>query len=88
LHIDPERKAQIKEIRLFQSWNKGKTWERIATVKPDQASITVKTSRDGEVWFTLQIFDQNGLPDVVDLSKSVSLKVRIDTEGAARKDKE
>jgi hypothetical protein len=86
--FDAERKGDIKEVQLLQSWNQGKSWERIATVKPDQISIPVKTNRDGVVWFSLQIIKQNGMPDPVDPSTSVDLKVRIDTKAVPKKSKE
>jgi len=88
LKVDPARKDEIEEIHLFESWDKGKTWQRVAKVKPDQVRIEVKTKRDGLVWYTLRIIDTQGIADPADLSKSENIvKVRIETEQPPRPEK-
>src|SRR5205085_2439084 len=61
---------RIKEVRLYLSWDKGKTWERIATVKKDQSSISVKMKRDGEAWFAMRTIDKKGIAEPKDLGES------------------
>lgn len=36
LRVNPARKDEIEEIHLFASWDKGRTWERVAKAKRDQ----------------------------------------------------
>src|SRR4051812_8596620 len=52
--VDKARADELEEIQLFASWDKGKTWKKVQSVKPTDQKTMYTAPQDGEVWFTLR----------------------------------
>jgi hypothetical protein len=78
--LDPERRAEIKEVILFVSKDQGKHWEQQARVAPDQPSFEYTAATEGEYWFTVAVVTRLGKqePENVFTAK-VSGKILVDT---------
>ncbi len=74
--------ADVLELHLFVSWDKGNTWYRIARTTPVKNRFYVNTKRDGLAWFAVRAISKNGIyiGEPADLGKSVSLKVLIESQ--------
>src|SRR5437763_1343928 len=73
--VDPERINEIKQIHLFVSWDRGKTWKKVTTVLPTQSSVRYTAERDGEAWFMVQAIDNKGKADPEKPDASYAQKV-------------
>jgi hypothetical protein len=83
VQVDPEDVEKIKEVQLFVSWDKGKTWEQLKAVKAKRGvdKILFTAPRDGEVWFTVRTIAKDGTASPEDLKKSTNIqKVLIQTD--------
>jgi len=65
---DPERRADVKSLRLMASVNEGKTWSEAATISPDQDCFVFKAPKDGLYWLTLQIIGRDNTAKPSDLT--------------------
>jgi hypothetical protein len=80
IKVDPARRNQIKELRLFSSSDLGKTWQQIAVAHPDQDGFQFNAPMDGEYWFSVQVVDQQGRRDPEDIYQvPPSQKIVVDT---------
>src|SRR5258707_369116 len=82
INVDPARMNDMKEIQLFASWDKGKSWECIAKAKPNVPAIHVRVKRDGLAWFAIRTLDVKGIADPADLRKSDVCKLLIRSQEA------
>lgn len=55
--------AQPTSVRVFVSWDRGKTWHFYDERKPEDARFKFKPRQDGEFWFATQTIDRSGRPD-------------------------
>jgi hypothetical protein len=55
LFVQPDRLEEIRQINLFISWDRGKTWKKVASASASQKAIRYTAPRDGLAWFTLQV---------------------------------
>ncbi len=55
--------AQPTSVRVFVSWDRGKTWHFYDERKPEDARFKFKPRQDGEFWFATQTIDRTGRPD-------------------------
>ncbi len=67
VRVDPNRKDEIKEIQLYVSWDRGKSWEKVKSFGPDTTAVLFEAKRDGEAWFTLRIIDVKGQAEPEDV---------------------
>jgi hypothetical protein len=58
--IQPERRAEIREIRLYWSSDKGATWQQYASAAPDKDRFIFDAPKDGEYWFRIAAVDLKG----------------------------
>jgi hypothetical protein len=81
--IHPERMAEIKELHLFVSPDRGKTWHEEDKIAPSNAYFGYWPATDGEYWFHVVTVNQQNKQDprVDDLAKTPPmLKLVIDTK--------
>jgi hypothetical protein len=71
---------RLKQLQLFVSTDRGKTWEPSATASPVQKYFQFMTDRDGLFWFTVQTLDVDGVlyPKSLEGAQP-SLKVLVDS---------
>jgi hypothetical protein len=82
VQVKPEEKGRIKELRLYVSKDRGKTWQLHAKEAADAKQFRFDTDRDGEYWFNVQVVDTKGTAIPEDMTKATaSLKVVVDTKG-------
>jgi hypothetical protein len=80
IHVDPARRAAIRELRLFYSTDEGRTWKQTAVATPDQEAFPFSASTDGVYWFTVCAIDQQGNQDPADIYRiPPSQKILVDT---------
>jgi hypothetical protein len=76
--------SKLKQLQLFVSTDKGKTWHPSATVPPDlppeKQRFPFICEQDGQYWFTVQTLGKDGkyFPPTLEGAKP-SLKVIVDT---------
>src|SRR5262249_23012366 len=61
-HYDPQEMQQLeaKEIRLYLSRDRGRTWQQINNVTPEAAKFNFQAQSDGEYWFAVRTVDVRG----------------------------
>jgi hypothetical protein len=78
--ILPERRAEIRELLLYVSRDKGQTWAVEARATPDQLSFPFYAAADGSYWFIVAIIDRQGRQDPVDVYQArVGQRIVVDT---------
>jgi hypothetical protein len=78
--IKPERRAEIKNLTLYVSADRGRTWNQEAVATPDQASFPFTAPADGEYWFRVATINVQGRQEPEDLNRATTQKVLIDTQ--------
>lgn len=73
------RENQPASVRIFVSWDRGKTWHFYDERKPEEGRFRFRPRHDGEFWFATQTIDRSGRPDNAD-PRAPQLRVLIDTE--------
>jgi hypothetical protein len=63
VNMDPDRKHEVRELRLYRSVEKGKSWTKIKTLTPDTEFVKLSTLEDGEYWYALQIVNHKGVAE-------------------------
>jgi len=80
IKINPERRAEIKELILYASRDQGLTWDQVARCTPEKESFPFHAQGDGSYWFCVAIVDQQNRQEPADLRKApVGQKLFIDT---------
>lgn len=81
IRVHQERKDQIKEIILYVSKDRGKTWEIHTREKPNQEAFTFLAKEDGAYWFSIGVVDLKGRQEPPDVARAqVGQKVLVDTQ--------
>ncbi|MFM7539956.1 MAG: hypothetical protein ACKO9Z_09885 [Planctomycetota bacterium] len=79
--IAPEKQNSLKEIVLFSSFNRGRSWELHSRIKPDQDGFQFVAPTDGPYWFSVAVIDLNGNMDPRDIYRApVGQKIFVDTK--------
>lgn len=71
--------TQPSAVRVFVSWDQGKTWHFYDERKPDEGRFRFRPKQDGEYWFATQTIDASGRPDTAD-PRRPQLRLTVDTE--------
>jgi hypothetical protein len=71
--------SQPTSVRIFVSWDRGKTWHFYDERKPEDARFKFRPRQDGEFWFATQTIDQTGRPDSPE-PRAPQLRLLIDTQ--------
>jgi hypothetical protein len=81
IHVEADRKMDVRELKLYCSRDLGKTWELVAAVTPDREAFAYRAPADGVYWFTVQVIDRAGKTSPTSpFDVAPDLKVRVDTE--------
>lgn len=54
------RRAELREIMLFASWDEGRTYQQVASVKPDQNRFVFRAPNDGACWLQVACINRQG----------------------------
>lgn len=80
LHLDPSRRADMKELILYSSSDQGQTWQQVAVATPDKDSFIFYAPTDGLYWFSVCVVDQRGNREPPDVSRVPPMqKILVDT---------
>jgi hypothetical protein len=80
IRIQPKRKPDIRELRLYYSGDRGRSWHRRAQARPDQPFFSFVAPRDGEYWFKVQVVNADGKADPADITRGLTgQKIVVDT---------
>src|ERR1700723_2860213 len=60
VNFPPESKAKVKTVRLFVSFDKGKSWAHEKDYSSEEKLVTFTAPDDGLYWFSLQIVFEDG----------------------------
>jgi hypothetical protein len=72
---------RLRELRLFVSTDRGRTWQQADKAPPEAAEFRFFTNSDGIYWFTVQTVDRLGqATPAAPAAGEVSLKVTVDTQ--------
>jgi hypothetical protein len=71
--------TQPTRVRIFVSWDHGRTWHFYDERKPEDARFRFRAKQDGEFWFATQTIDRSGRPDSPE-PRSPQLRLVIDTQ--------
>ncbi|MGO9471220.1 MAG: hypothetical protein ACLQIB_51940 [Isosphaeraceae bacterium] len=79
-NLNAESRERIKEFHLLVSEDQGYHWKRSSRTDPDHPSFSVRTSHDGEYWFTVQTITVDGkYSPKLDDTVEPNMKVIVDT---------
>jgi hypothetical protein len=79
--INPERTAEIRELQLFMSPDRGRSWTQVDKITPDKDGFSYSTPVDGEYWYHVVIVNQQGKQEPADLYKTPPMmKLVVDTK--------
>ncbi|HVS37555.1 MAG TPA: hypothetical protein VMS17_18475 [Gemmataceae bacterium] len=80
INFDPQTRAQIRDLQLWVSHDKGQTWNLAQTAKPEQERFDYSVPEDGSYWFTMLIVDKSGRSDPPDAYHAERIqKLLVDT---------
>lgn len=70
---------QPTAVRVFVSWDQGKTWHFYDERKPEEGRFRFRPKQDGEFWFATQTIDRSGRPDAAD-PRRPQLRLIVDSQ--------
>jgi hypothetical protein len=80
-HYDAQemQRLEAKEIRLYLSRDRGRTWQQVQNVSPESAKFNFQAQGDGDYWFAVRTIDGRGRlhPDAAIME--AGLQVIVDT---------
>src|SRR5262245_47368548 len=71
--------SQPAAVRIFVSWDRGKTWHFYDEKKPEDGKFRFQPRQDGEYWFATQTVDRSGKTDSPE-PRHPQLRLLIDTQ--------
>jgi hypothetical protein len=86
--VKPAQRDTIKELQLFASTDEGRTWQRVASLRPDGDAFRFVAPGEGIYWFSLRIVKNDGTAEPADVTLlPTALKVQVGaSEPKPRKD--
>ena len=73
------RRLGAREIRLFVSEDRGRTWKHAQSVAPNAGRFDHQAPHDGEFWFSVRTVDARGKLHPAQATMTAGLKVAVDT---------
>jgi hypothetical protein len=58
--LDRAQAGEIQQLRLYVSFDEGKTWKKAASASPKEENFTYSATGDGIFWFTVQVIFKDG----------------------------
>jgi hypothetical protein len=81
IRVLPERQREVRELLLYLSRDRGKTWEVYARATPDKRGFDFSSDSDGLFYFSIMVIDRNGRQNPPDVSAApVGQAICIDTK--------
>ncbi|HLJ95155.1 MAG TPA: RNA polymerase sigma factor [Gemmataceae bacterium] len=77
VHVQPDRRATLRQLFLFASTDQGKTWAQVAAISPDADRFVFHASMDGLYWFMVQTLGWDGRFDPRDLTGNVPPRFKV-----------
>jgi hypothetical protein len=78
IHVRPDMKDRLREVRLHVSVNQGRSWAHAATATADQAFFRFRATTGGLHWFAVQTVDGEGRVSPEDVGQlTACLKVVV-----------
>lgn len=78
--IAPERRPQVKEVLLYMSRDRGRSWQLQARTNPMQDGFAFQSQQDGPYWFNVALLDQNNRQEPFNIyTAPVGQKIVVDT---------
>lgn len=71
--IDEARRDRVKEVQLYCSTDRGRTWQQIAKAGPGERLFRCRTSEYGPHWFAVRTLDRDGNAEPKDITVAVPL---------------
>src|SRR5947209_5221488 len=68
-YIQPERRPEFREVRLYMSPDEGKSWQWYAAVAPDKNEFPFDAPKDGVYWFRIAAVDLKNKQQPEDIYK-------------------
>src|SRR5688572_4491918 len=80
INFQDGRRAELREILLFASWDQGRSYQQVAAVKPDKNAFAFEALNDGICWLRVVVINRLGKqePDNIQEGPPVH-KLIIDT---------
>jgi hypothetical protein len=79
--INPARAAEIRELQLYMSPDRGRTWNQVDKITPDKDGFSYSVPSDGEYWYHVVLVNQQGKQEPTDLYKTPPMmKLIVDTK--------
>jgi RNA polymerase sigma factor (sigma-70 family) len=69
--------SPVKEVVLFASTDRGRTWRQMATAAPDEESFTCSVPADGLYWFSVACVDRQGKREPSPSQMEAVIKVHV-----------
>jgi len=63
INIEPGQVRNIREMILYVSPDKGKTWQQHSVIQPDKDGFIYHAPSDGEYWLKVAVINQQGKQD-------------------------
>lgn len=63
INVEPGQAKNIREMILFVSADKGKTWQQHSSIQPDKDGFIYHAPADGEYWLKVAVVNQQGKQD-------------------------
>jgi beta-lactamase regulating signal transducer with metallopeptidase domain len=80
IRVQPERRAEVRELVLYLSRDQGRTWEAHARATPDAKGFDVVADRDGIYCLSVVVMDKQGRQDPPDVYRApVGQTICVDT---------
>jgi hypothetical protein len=80
IRIAADRQADVKELILYMSQDKGQSWGIHSRAPRDKKAFDIYAQKDGPMWFSIAVVDQNDRADPPDPYKvAPGQKLFIDT---------
>lgn len=80
IRFDPQKRAELKELDLYVSHDRGQTWNLAGRAKPENEYFPFTANEDGPYWFTMAVVDARGRQEPADIkAAAVGQRILVDT---------
>lgn len=80
ISIQPHLRQEVKQMTLYVSKDRGKSWEQNSVIPPEQDGFIFHAPADGEYWFRVAVINRLGVQDPPSIEKAVETqKIFIDS---------
>jgi hypothetical protein len=84
ISIRPDQRNALRQVYLFVSTDRGRTWEKAGTIPPTSNAFQFNAPADGLYWFQVQVEKLDGELEPRDMRRPPALKVLIKSSNPTR----